>query len=165
MSSIDLIVFLGYLLGTLYLSVIFFSKKRTSKSFTLGCIGHGFSNFQSKKNLGSGCAKMDNLCSNVVDVTSSKSTPPHATNSLISRIPGARACRLSSCSTNISKRFWKIVVSQKGRGESSEAGGICRKSPHSNNDLYPNTSDLPSIRFLGCNGYCLHNSLNFVMIF
>ena len=36
MSSIDLIVFLGYLLVTLYLSVIFFSKKRTSKSFTLG---------------------------------------------------------------------------------------------------------------------------------
>ena len=36
MSSIDLIVFIGYLLGTLYLSVIFFSKKRTSKSFTLG---------------------------------------------------------------------------------------------------------------------------------
>ena len=36
MSSIDLIVFLGYLMGTLYLSVIFFSKKRTSKSFTLG---------------------------------------------------------------------------------------------------------------------------------
>ena len=36
MSSIDLIVFIGYLLGTLFLSVIFFSKKRTSKSFTLG---------------------------------------------------------------------------------------------------------------------------------
>ena len=36
MSSIDLIVFVGYLLGTLFLSVIFFSKKRTSKSFTLG---------------------------------------------------------------------------------------------------------------------------------
>ncbi len=36
MSSIDLIVFIGYLLVTLYLSVIFFSKKRTSKSFTLG---------------------------------------------------------------------------------------------------------------------------------
>ena len=28
MSSIDLIVFIGYLLGTLFLSVIFFSKKR-----------------------------------------------------------------------------------------------------------------------------------------
>lgn len=36
MKSIDLIVFVCYLLGTLYLSVIFFSKKRTSKSFTLG---------------------------------------------------------------------------------------------------------------------------------
>ena len=36
MNSIDLIVFVCYLLGTLYLSVIFFSKKRTSKSFTLG---------------------------------------------------------------------------------------------------------------------------------
>lgn len=36
MGSIDLIVFLGYLMGTLYLSVIFFSKKRTSTSFILG---------------------------------------------------------------------------------------------------------------------------------
>ena len=36
MSSIDLIVFLGYLMGTLYLSVIFSLRKRTSKSFTLG---------------------------------------------------------------------------------------------------------------------------------
>jgi len=36
MSTIDLIVFLCYLCGTLYLSIIFFSKKRTSKSFTLG---------------------------------------------------------------------------------------------------------------------------------
>ena len=36
MGGLDLIVFIGYLLGTLYLSVIFFSKKRTSKSFILG---------------------------------------------------------------------------------------------------------------------------------
>ena len=36
MSSIDFIVFIGYLFGTLFLSVIFFSKKRTSMSFTLG---------------------------------------------------------------------------------------------------------------------------------
>ena len=36
MNSIDLIVFICYLIVTLYLSVIFFSKKRTSKSFTLG---------------------------------------------------------------------------------------------------------------------------------
>jgi solute:Na+ symporter, SSS family len=36
MGNIDLIVFIVYLLITLYLSVIFFSKKRTSKTFTLG---------------------------------------------------------------------------------------------------------------------------------
>ena len=36
MSSLDFIIFIGYLLGTLYLSGTFFSKKRSSNSFILG---------------------------------------------------------------------------------------------------------------------------------
>ena len=36
MSSFDFIIFIGYLIGTLYLSGTFFSKKRSSNSFILG---------------------------------------------------------------------------------------------------------------------------------
>ena len=117
-----------------------------TKSCTSGCTCHALFVMRSSSSLEDSWLKMSNLCSNVVPVTSSRSTPPHAINSFTCLMLGARLCRRSSLRTKISKRFWNVYVPQKGCGESSEEGGICRKSPHSNIDQKPYRKLLPDVR-------------------